>query len=225
MTDGNTYTYDDTPGEVFPPMPVAGQTPPTGTGVNTLTKIDNSTVTIPQTGHTEVSNTYTYNLTDTGKSIDLSGGANLTIDPGANKTVILYLAGELSLSGGSSIMVNSGKLIIYAHNKVTLSGGSTSSGPIRNNSGTADFVQIYNYSSGKVTLSGGSGMNVFVFAPNSLVEQSGASVVSGTIWARSWKASGGSIFDQGDTNPANIPSNGSSNSIGQITSWKRQSVD
>jgi hypothetical protein len=223
MTDGQTYTYNSTPGEPFPSLPAAGQNPPTGTGVNTISVIDNSTVSLPQAGDTEVNNTFTYNVTDTTRSIDLSGGVNLTINAGANKTVILYLNGEMVLSGGSSIIVDGGtRLIIYAHNKVTLSGGSTG-GPIQNNSGTADFIQLYNYSSEKVTLSGGSGMNVFVFAPNSLVEQTGASVVSGTIWSRSWKASGGSIFDHGDTNLANVLSLPVINpTINEITSWKRK---
>jgi hypothetical protein len=218
----SAYKYKENPGKLFPSLPTAGQTVPTGTGVNTLTKID-STMTLPQAGDTEVSDTYIYNITDTADSLKLEGEI-LTIDPGANKTVILYLPGKMIIKSGGAIIVNSGKLIIYAHDLVDFSGSSTS-GPIQNNSGTADFVQLYNYSSEKVTLTGGSSMKLFVFAPNSLVEHKENRSIRGTIWAKNWAVASDSSFIQGDTNPANIPSTGPSNSIGQITSWKRRSVD
>jgi hypothetical protein len=232
MTNGQTYTYSTTAGESFPSLPAEGQNPPaTGTpGFYSFTQVSNSTGTLPRVGDTPANNTYIYRLTDTSKAIDLSGGSNLTVNAGSGNTVILYLDGDLSLSGGSSITVAPGtKLIIYAGptSSVTLSGGSAT-GPITNSSGDPANAQIYVYSSNTVTLSGGSGMNVFVFAPNSPVTQSGASTVTGTVWAKSWSASGGSILTQANTNLANTKLGASSTpslQLGTVGTWVRQQVE
>jgi hypothetical protein len=224
------YDYNSTPGQAFPNLPSEGQTAPS-TGVNTGVKIDNSTVGLPKTGDVQSNNVYTYHFTDTGKSVDLSGGGALNIGTvGGNETVILHLDGPMVLSGGSSINIRDGAhLIVYAHNKIDLSGGSTN-GPIQN-SRTPDYAQIYAYGSYSVKLSGGSGMKVFVFAPNSLVEQSGASIVNGTIWAKSWKASGGSILVQGQTSITNTKvgslSSSSNNNLnlGDVQSWRECPLD
>jgi hypothetical protein len=228
----NTYTYSSTPGEPFPSLPAEGQNPPaTGTpGFYSFTKVTNSTGTLPRVGDTPANNTYIYRLTDTSKSIELTGGLNLDVNAGSGNTVILYLDGDMVLSGGSTITVGTGtKLIIYAGptSTVTLSGGSAT-GPISNSSGDPVNAQIYVYSSDNVTLSGGSGMNVFVFAPNSAVTQSGASTVTGTVWAKSWSASGGSILTQANTNLANTKLGASSTpslQLGTVGTWVRQQVE
>lgn len=225
-----SYTYNSTAGQPFPYLPSEGQTAPT-TGVNKGVKIDNSTGTLPKTGDISSNNVYTYHFTDTAKSVDISGGNVLNIGTvGGNETVILHLDGDMVLSGGSSINIKDGaRLIVYAHGKVDLSGGS-SNGPIQNTR-TPDFAEIYVYGSDSVKLTGGSGMKVFVFAPYSLVEQTGASIVNGTIWSKSWKASGGSILVQGQTNIANTkiasPSSSPTNNIrvGNIKSWKECPLD
>jgi hypothetical protein len=218
------YTYSSTPGEAFPPLPPEGLIVPTS-AIKDMTKVTNSTGTLPRTTDTPVGDVYTYHFTDTGKSVDLSGGSNLTVNaPG--KTVVFYVEGSMVLSGGSAIQVTSGtELIVYAKGAkgdLTLSGGSTN-GPIQN-SGATDMVEIYVYNPGKVVLSGGSGMNLFLFAPKALVEETGGSTVNGTIWSESWKSSGGSKINQSSLDLSKTKlGNLAKDKIGiqTTTSWER----
>ncbi len=203
VTNGETYTYNATPGQSFPSLPNEGASIPTGAGVNILYQIDNSTDSLPRAGDVEVDNVYTYYVSNVGTSVDLNTGTNLNIDAGAGKTIVLYLEGDMSLAESSSITVAPGTtLIVYAHGAVDLSGGS-SDGPIQNNN-TPDYAQIYVYEGDNVKLAGGTNMKLFVFAPDSLVEQTGSNQVIGTIWANSWQASGDAKFIEGETNLANI---------------------
>lgn len=185
------------PGEPFPPLPAECTTPPTGAGVHQISGITNATGVLPRSGDTAVDGVLTYHLTNTGKSIDLSGGNSVSVGTGA-ETVVLYLDGELSISGGGGINIaNGSRLIIYTHGKVTLSGGSTTNAV--ENSGNPEDAQLYVCTPDGVTLSGGSGMKLFMFAPGSLVSMSSDSNFDGTIWANSWKGSGSVIFAQGQT--------------------------
>jgi hypothetical protein len=112
------------------------------------------------------------------------------------------------------------RAIFYAHGDITASGSSFS------NNGAAANLQVYKYGSGKVTLSGSSSYNAFIFAPFSQTIQSGTGTVRGAIWTQSWSKSGGAGVTQMpiDFSQLKININTSTNAIGRVLSWVRQSV-
>ncbi len=223
-------TYSETPGDPFPNLPSQGQMPPsTGvTGSYSLSPINVSggdpPLSLPQVG--EVANAdgiLTYHIgASGGKSINLNGGSDLTVGTGS-ETVVLHLDGELVASGGSSIVVALGsKLIVYAHGKVTLSGGSTTNAI--ENGGSPENAQLYVYGADKVDLSGGSGMSLFLFAPNSLVNFSSDSNLQGVLWAKAWKGSGSAVVQEQPVDLSQTQVGGISGEprISKISSWQRQ---
>ncbi|MGB7417332.1 MAG: hypothetical protein WA902_24260, partial [Thermosynechococcaceae cyanobacterium] len=183
-------SYDATPGVPFPNLPSTGQNPPTTgmTGSYNIAPIGGPTI-LPVSGEiADADGVLKYHIGESGgKSINLTGGENITVGTGS-ETVELYLDGGIDLSGGSAITIAPGsKLIIYTHGKVTLTGKSTIN-PL-SNSGNLEDAQLYVYTNDEVALTGGSGMKLFLFAPNSEVRLS-ASSFQGTLWSKSWSGSG-----------------------------------
>ncbi len=214
--------YNATPGVAFPVLPTTATTPPvTGNpGVYTLVQIDNSTVNLPRVGDVPNNGVLTYSVTNTGNSINLTGGGVLNVGTGSG-TVILYLQGGMNLSGGSSIQLASGsKLIIFANSNLTLSGSSTAAAV--NNSGNITDSQIYLVGANTVTLSGASPMRGFLFAPAGNVTSSGGSSFNGVMWANSWQGSGSSVVQE---NPIDLSetliANTAKLQIHEINNWRK----
>ncbi len=220
---GASVSYDSTPDAAFPALPTEGENPPpTGVaGAYSISAIKNLS-TLPESGQTAVDGVLTYHVGANGdKSISLSGGSNLTVGTGS-ETVILYLDGGIDLSGGSTITITPGtKLIIYAHGKVTLSGGSGTNAI--GNSGALEDAQLYIYGANDMNFSGGSGMKMFVFAPDSAVNFSSSSNIRGVIWAKSWKGSGtATIMEEPlDLSKTMVQSSSGTARIIGVKSWQK----
>lgn len=230
------FTYEENSEDAFPSLPPEGELAQIPAGeVCTITGVPMyNAATLPQDANDPSiipcdegpGEYYNYYL-NTSQALHYTGpGDILTVDaPG--KQVKLYLNGSFTIThGDAGVTVTPGTtLIIYAHNEVRLTGGSNIGGPL-SNSGTADNLQIYQYTDIDVKLTGGSNTNAFVFAPFARVSMTGASAITGAIWAKSYHATGGSDFiSSSNINCANMSSgictdSGGSNQIGAITSWE-----
>jgi hypothetical protein len=226
------YEYQPTPGNYFPLMPAEGNNPP-ATGVTGFYDIS-SPITgpekLPRIGDTDSNNVYTYRVAAIDKrSIDLTGGKVFYVGD-SSKTVVLYLDGGINVDSSQIIAALGSKLIIYAHGPVTLSGNSTLNPIDQEDTPAAERVQIYVYPSSSdsappVTISGGSAsvpMQLLLFAPNSKVIFNTASQVKGSIWAKSWQGSTGSVLAQAatDLSKAKI----TFPRISPITVWQRLAI-
>jgi hypothetical protein len=128
-------------------------------------------------------------------SITLSGGATLTL----SGQIIFHIDGNLTLSGGSKIIVASGPATIYANGqKIDISGGS-----VVNNAQDPKMLIIYG-TAGLTTanLSGGGTQHFLVYAPNAAITLSGGQNTFGSVIGNTVNLSGGSSvhFEQGLAN-------------------------
>ena len=144
------------------------------------------------------------NTNNDGRSIDISGDGRLLVNaPG--QRVRIYLAGELYLDGANRnrpvIEVTKGTTLeLYVDGRrIQVLGNSLVKNAPEN---TPDNFQIYTpadstgtHGETAFTLQG-IFENVFVFAPNQILTQSGSKDkpgrFTGTLWARSWRGSGDS---------------------------------
>jgi hypothetical protein len=188
----------------LPTMPLP---PESGDGRNVIATIDSS-MTLPRTGDTHDTNgVYHYVI----NSIDLQGGGKtLTISPPSDKSVRLYVSGNITMSGNAA----------FAH------------------SGTPDrFAILGGTSSQTMTFNGGTtSSRVFVYAPNAAVTingggSPGTNNIYGTVWAKTFRANGNNIDLQV---PDNMPdllrttfggtftAGARSNAPSAPTSWSRE---
>ncbi len=221
------YTYEENSPTPFPPLPPEGQLANVPASSCTIaTKVDTAT-TFPR-ACTPGGVTYnTYRFTDP-TSFDLGGGDVITADAPGQK-VFWYVEGKLKMTHATAkIEVTPGTtLVIYAHDEVSLTGGSDVGGAL-SNPGGPDNIQLYNYSNQEIKLTGSSGSKGFIFSPNARVSMTGSGGMIGTIWAKGWHGTGSTGFTSG-TNPPNCSNLsasfssicGTSNKIGSITSWER----
>jgi hypothetical protein len=192
-----SYNYRVSPGEPFPPLPLEGINPPSiGSGASFLPPIQTNQ-TLPRLGDTDQNGVFTYKVAKgVENSIDLSSNSTLEVGS-SNKTVVLYLEGGLSISGGSKIKLVSGsKLIIYTHGSVIMYGNSTDP-LIEQDSATAASgnVQLYVYPPDlptpphNVQIDGDTEIHMVLFAPKSEVTFNSSIAVKGMIWAKAWNGS------------------------------------
>jgi len=125
-------------------------------------------------------------------NISASGGTSLHLSAGT------YNLNSLTLSGGSSLVIDSGPVIVNIGGAgirapITFSGGS-----ITNNSGLAANLQINYGGTGAVDLSGGAASYALVDAPNAAITFSGGSNWYGSVIGKTVNDSGGTAvhFDR-----------------------------
>jgi hypothetical protein len=144
----------------------------------------------PYSSGAGMSGSYTYN-SGTG-NMTVSGGNHLTLTAGS------YCFNDFTLSGGSTLSLSSGPVVLYLTGKGNFSGGS-----ISNTSHVASNLQLFssasNVSTQQVTISGGTDTYMTVYAPSVPIVISGGSGFFGKAVGYSVNLSGGTQFncDQG----------------------------
>ena len=168
-------------------------------------------------GGTTTLNPSNYSNGNSANSINISGGANVTLPAG---TYYIY---NLTVSGGSTITLGQGT---YYLNSINLSGGSSlylamssgqegpvtlniagaiqgtpinlSGGTIVNQTLVASNLEIFYAGTGGVTLSGGANAYFVVDAPNAAVTLSGSAAIYGALVGDTINDSGGAAlhFDE-----------------------------
>ena len=148
-----------------------------------------------------------------GADIKLSGGAVMHLTAGT------YDFNSVSLSGGSSVIIDSGPVIMNIvgtgkTNPVDFSGGSVSN---------ASFIpknfQLQYAGTAGVQISGGSATAIMVYAPNAAINLSGGSGVYGSIVGATIQDSGGTAVHYDRDLPTEFFT--SWNSMLSSFSWKK----
>ena len=122
-----------------------------------------------------------------GQYGDLLASASTTVHLRAGT----YNVNNLVLSGGSSIIVDSGPVIINVEGAGVAQAIDFSGGTITNSSSVPENFQVYYGGSHTVTLSGSSGSYGVVYAPNAPMTMSGAPDWFGAVVALTLTNSGG----------------------------------
>ena len=139
-----------------------------------------------------------------GADITVSGGAAVTVPPG------VYHFGQMTFSGGSSMVLTGGVVTIYTTEKITFSGGT-----IVNTTLDPDNLWLFTTTNSEVKNSGTSTFYGHIYAPNAKkVEVSGGGDLVGSA------SSGGEIVLSGGSNYQSGGSGGDSGQTG-IASWKQ----
>lgn len=244
------YVYQPTPGIPFPDLPTEGSSPPAAkSGAYTLDSIDNDVMSLPRSTQnasapkdeketstptaetdTNSSGILTYRIqANNGLSINLDNPAAILKLGTGSETVVLYLDGGLTVTGGGKIQLVAGSsLIIYAHGPVILASNGTT--PAIEQEGTPSSIrtQIYVYSPPppppssppyEVRLSGDALLYLTLLAPTSTVLSSAQ--VQGSIWANAWQGSGSAVVKQDPVNISDLKLIWQPR-ISPITEWKRQ---
>jgi hypothetical protein len=124
-------------------------------------------------------------------NLSLSGGTT------AHFTAGTYNVNSLTLSGNSTLVVDSVPVIVNLGGN-SLSGGNTvldlSGGSMSNSSGIPSNLQFYYAGSRPIKLSGGAGSYAVVYAPNSPINLSGGSHFYGGIVGSTINDSGGTAI-------------------------------
>jgi hypothetical protein len=150
------------------------------------------------------------------KSVILAPGqyGNLNISGGttAHLTTGTYNINSLTLSGNSTLVEDSGPVIVNLAGK-SLSGGNAaldlSGGSMSNSSGMPSNLQFYYAGSQPIKVSGGTGSYAVVYAPNAPINVSGGSHFYGSIIGSTVNSSGNTAIHY----PTTLPSISSGNSL------------
>lgn len=135
-------------------------------------------------------------------NVNVTGGANVTLQGGTAGNPAVYTLNSLSLAGGSTITVTGPVVINLAGNSqanvLDMTGGSFS-----NSTNVASNLQINYGGTGSITVTGGANAYAVINAPNAAVNFQGGSRFYGQVL-------GGTINDLGGTSfywdqAANIP--------------------
>ncbi len=150
------------------------------------------------------------------KDFTVSGGKTATIT--GSGPVKLYIEGNMTLSGGSRLLVSSGiNLTIYIGGDLSKGDLSISGGGIVNLNGDPTTLTIYSSANnGKVDISGDSAFYGLVYAPLANVTMSGGSDFFGAVRGKTVTQSSGS----GRFHYDEAVGGGSSNGY-QVVYWRR----
>jgi hypothetical protein len=117
-------------------------------------------------------------------SISVSGGKSITLNAGT------YRVGGIKLTGGSSLIIGSGPVLVYidcSDGELDLSGGNvTNSSKISTN-----LVFMLGPACGGSKVSGGANASYAVYAPDTDIALSGGTDIYGAVVGKSIKGSGG----------------------------------
>lgn len=179
-TNGGSSVYNNTVDALTATKDMTPKTDPSGGTVMGALKSSGGALKTLLTGN------YRYS------SIDLSGRVRLTL----NGQIILHIDGNLSISGGASIVITPGSTVtIYLNGqKMNISGGS-----LINNTLDPKKLIIYGTSGlQSVNLSGGTSLYAMVFAPTADIIITGGQNTYGSIIGNTVDVSGGSSvhFDE-----------------------------
>ena len=240
----------------FPPLPNNGvyAPPTTGNFNNILSGINlsgSNTMSFPRPGDVDINGnifsgtpappqnaTYIYHIGGTN-SINLSGSSGITFGSTAGQgqeKIIVYADSPLNLTGGSGAVpstytnpstgvTTTTKVIFYLgpSSSLTLSGGSKTYDP--------EFYQFYVYTTqpNQVTLTGNSTSYAFIFAPFTDTTLTGSASIDGTLWTKTFTASGSGSVNQGMVSASvlevPLPSSSAQTSLATFSSWQRQSAN
>ena len=142
--------------------------------------------------------------------LNISGGATVLVTNGA---VVLKCLGDFTLSGGSDLLIAKGaSLTAYLNGKTTLSGGG-----VINGSEYATNCAFYGSTNcTSITYSGSSDFIGTVWAPEADYVQSGGSGFIGAIIANTFNQSGGKSLMRYDESLGN----GGLGSVYRVVSWQ-----
>jgi hypothetical protein len=125
-------------------------------------------------------------------NVNITSGAQVTLQGGTTADPAVYTMNSISLAGGATLLVNGPVVINIAgqgqNNPVDFSGGS-----FQNNTAIPNNLVINYGGTGNVNISGGSGAFAVINAPNASISFSGGSNFYG-------QAIGATISDTGGTN-------------------------
>ena len=135
------------------------------------------------------------------KSVTLAPGqyGNLSVSGGTTVHVTMgtYNLNSLTLSGNSTLMVDSGPVVVNIAGK-SITGGNAaldlSGGVMLNASGMASNLQFYYAGFQPIKLSGGTGSYAVVYAPNAPINVSGGSHFYGNMIGSTVNNSGGTAI-------------------------------
>jgi hypothetical protein len=124
-------------------------------------------------------------------NLNASGGTTLHVSKGT------YNLNSLTLSGNSTLVVDSGPVVVNIAGK-SISGGNAvldlSGGAMSNASGAASNLQFYYAGFQPIKLSGGTGSYAVVYAPNAAINVSGGSHFFGAMIGGTVNNSGGTAI-------------------------------
>ncbi|MBN1688749.1 MAG: hypothetical protein JW893_06575 [Candidatus Omnitrophica bacterium] len=176
--DGGEIVYNGSPdvdGEVHENMSIYCDAPSVSPGISSMGTLNkNSDYTLPDMP----TNTYRYD------SMTFGGNAEITISPSDGSAATVYVDGNLTIGGGSKIIIDV-PVVMYVGGTIDIGGSG-----ITNTSQIPSNLIIVSTGSGDVDVSGGVAFYGAIFAPDSDFDLSGSVEFHGAVFAADFRHNG-----------------------------------